>query len=62
MAEYDSVLACSHAALAARRRATIDVAKLRWLFDHRDVIRTEAARWMISQGLEGRALESAKAA
>jgi Domain of unknown function (DUF1963) len=47
MEEYQAVLACSHAELAAKRRKTIDEAKLRWLFDHREEIRAETARWRL---------------
>ena len=36
-----------HAELAAKRRKTIDEAKLRWLFDHREEIRAETARWRL---------------
>src|SRR5260370_36575444 len=47
MEEYHAVLARSHPELAARRRETIDEAKLNWLFDHRDEIRAEAPRWRL---------------
>ncbi len=47
MEEYHAVLARSHPSLAAERRKTIDEAKLRWLFDHREEISAEAARWRL---------------
>jgi uncharacterized protein DUF1963 len=47
MEEYQAVLARSHPELVARRRESIDEAKLRWLFDHRDEICAEAARWRL---------------
>jgi hypothetical protein len=47
MEEYHAVLARSHPELAAARRKSIDETKLRWLFDHRDEIRAETARWRL---------------
>jgi Domain of unknown function (DUF1963) len=46
MEEYEADLR-SHPEVAARRRQRFDEAKLRWLFDHRDEIRAETARWRL---------------